>query len=116
MQLGWGISTVDVTWSLRYLSSVKEACANALLTPVPGCPNSPALATDYHTLESMLYNDIAISWSDAFKVTGLRLDGGVNNVFGKDPPICYTCTLNGYDAGTYDLPGAFWNVRATYKF
>jgi iron complex outermembrane receptor protein len=40
----------------------------------------------------------------------------VNNLFGVNPPICYTCTLNGYDAGTYDLPGAFWNVRGTYKF
>jgi hypothetical protein len=26
-----------------------------------------------------------------------------------------TYSLNGYDAGTYDLPGAFWNVRAKYK-
>jgi hypothetical protein len=24
--------------------------------------------------------------------------------------------LNGYDAGTYDLPGAFWNARVKYKF
>jgi len=32
------------------------------------------------------------------------------------PPVCYTCTLNGYDASTYDLPGAFWYFRGTYKF
>lgn len=30
----------------------------------------------------------------------------------RRPPICYCCSLNGYDAGTYDLPGALWNVRA----
>jgi iron complex outermembrane receptor protein len=40
----------------------------------------------------------------------------VNNIFGEDPPICYTCSLNGYDAGTYDLPGSFWSVTAKYGF
>ena len=40
-----------------------------------------------------------------------------NNLFGVNPPpVCYTCTLNGYDASTYDLPGAFWYFRGTYKF
>jgi iron complex outermembrane receptor protein len=44
------------------------------------------------------------------------VQAGVNNLFGVNPPVCYSCTLNGYDAGTYDLPGAFWNVQAKYKF
>jgi iron complex outermembrane receptor protein len=63
-----------------------------------------------------VYNDLQISWNNAFTLKGLKLDAGVNNMFGVNPPICFSCTLNGYDAGTYDLPGAFWNVRATYKF
>jgi len=40
----------------------------------------------------------------------------VNNLFGKDPPICLTCSLNGYDASTYDLMGQFMYVRASLKF
>ncbi len=91
---------------------MKEACANAVITDVPGCSNGEV----YHTLDSVLYNDVQVGWNDALTVKGLKLDLGVNNVFGQNAPICYTCTLNGYDAGTYDLPGAFWNVRATYKF
>ena len=112
-QLGWGVGDLDVSWGLRFLSAVSELCSNAVVTPVPGCG---AGAADMHTLHSVLYNDLQMSWANAFRVPGLRLDGGVNNLFGINPPICFTCTLNGYDAGTYDLPGAFWNIRATYKF
>jgi len=57
-----------------------------------------------------------VSWTDAFHLSGFKIEAGVNNLFGTNPPVCYTCTLNGYDAGTCDLPGAFWNARATYKF
>ena len=41
---------------------------------------------------------------------------GVNNLFDKDPPVCVSCSLNGYDAGTYDLPFRFWYVDVQYKF
>jgi iron complex outermembrane receptor protein len=112
-QLGWAVAGFDVNWNLRFISAVSEACRNASVTPVPGCGDQP---TDTHSLHSVLYHDVQVSWSDAFRLNGLKLDAGVNNLFGTNPPICFTCTLNGYDAGTYDLPGAFWNVRATYKF
>ena len=46
----------------------------------------------------------------------LRFTLGVNNVFGKDPPICLSCSLNGYDAATYDLPGRFWYARVGFGF
>ncbi|WP_295941646.1 TonB-dependent receptor, partial [uncultured Xanthomonas sp.] len=48
---------------------------------------------------------------------GLTLSGGVNNVFDKDPPICLSCSLNGYDASTYGIPGGrYLYVRADLKF
>lgn len=119
VQLDWGIGGFDVNWNLRFLSAVRELCGNAATTiAVPGCTDSTGAfnASVYHNLHSVLYHDIQVSWTDAFRLTGLKIDLGVNNVFGSNPPVCYTCTLNGYDAGTYDLPGAFWNVRATFKF
>ena len=69
-----------------------------------------------NTLDATVYNDVQVAWIEPFKATGLRVEVGGTNVFGVNPPICYTCTLNGYDAGTYDLPGAFFYVRANYKF
>ncbi|TLY74974.1 MAG: TonB-dependent receptor [Gammaproteobacteria bacterium] len=112
-QLGWGAGGLDVSWNLRFMSAVTESCGNALVTPVPGCSDA-AGAT--HSLHSIVYHDAQVSWTDAFRLTGLKVSLGVNNVFGTNPPLCFTCSLNGYDAGTYDLPGAFWNARASYKF
>jgi iron complex outermembrane recepter protein len=111
-QLGWNVSDWTASWIVRYLHSVTEACANAVVVGVPGCET----ATDFHVLKATVYNDVQLEWRNAFALNGLRLALGVNNLFGVNPPICFTCTLNGYDAGTYDLPGAFWNVRAIYKF
>ena len=47
---------------------------------------------------------------------GLTVTAGVNNVFEKEPPICLSCSLNGYDASTYDLPGRFWYARVGFDF
>jgi iron complex outermembrane receptor protein len=118
-QLGWAFGPIDVSWNVRYLSSVKELCGNAATTiPVPGCTDSGGNfnASAYNTLDATVYNDVQIAWNDAFRTAGLRFELGGTNVFGVNPPICYTCTLNGYDAGTYDLPGPFYYARAAYKF
>ena len=119
LQLGWGFGPIEVSWNVRYLSSVKELCGNAATTiAVPGCTDSTGAfnANVYHTLDATVYNDVQVAWMDAFRLTGLRVELGGTNVFGVNPPICYTCTLNGYDAGTYDLPGPFYYARAVYKF
>lgn len=48
---------------------------------------------------------------------GLELAAGGMNVFGKEPPACLSCSLNGYDPSTYDIPGgAYWYVRADLSF
>jgi iron complex outermembrane receptor protein len=118
-QIGWTAGGVEVTWIMRFLSAVSEACGNAVNqnVPVPGCTTAGAFdATLFHNLHSMLYHDLQVSWADPMRLTGLKVEGGVVNLFGDNPPVCYSCTLNGYDAGTYDLPGAFWYLRASYKF
>jgi iron complex outermembrane receptor protein len=112
LQLGWTLGDWGANWNVRYIDSVEEACSNAVVVEVPGCETR----ADFHTLDSTVYNDAQVTWSNAFTLSGLKLSAGVNNIFGEDPPICYTCSLNGYDAGTYDLPGRFWYVRANFKF
>jgi iron complex outermembrane recepter protein len=119
LQLGWGVGPFDINWSLRYISSVKELCGNAATTiPVPGCTDSGGNfnANAYNTLDAVVYNDVQIAWINPLGAKGLRVEVGGTNVFGVNPPICYTCTLNGYDAGTYDLPGGFYYARASFKF
>ena len=111
VQLGWSKGDFGLTYGLRYIDAVEENCANATISDVPGCLN----ARGYNTLGAVTYHDVQFSWKNAL-IEGLKLSVGGNNVFGKEPPICVTCSLNGYDAGTYDLPGGFWYVSADYRF
>jgi iron complex outermembrane receptor protein len=112
VQLGWQQGDWSVDWNVRYISKVTEACSRAAVTAVPGC----ATAADFHDLGSMAYNDVQLTWDNSFGLDGLKLSAGVNNLFDRDPPICLTCSLNGYDAGTYDLPSRFWYVSVDWKF
>jgi iron complex outermembrane receptor protein len=109
LQIGWSRGNFGATWGTRYISSVEESCAG-----VEGLPGCDGVA--FNKLGATTYHDVQFSWKDAFTLEGLKLSFGANNVFGKEPPVCLGCSLNGYDAGTYDLPGAFWYVSADYRF
>jgi iron complex outermembrane receptor protein len=116
LQLGWSKGKFDVNYGLRYIDAVEEDCRNSVgagfAASIPGCMDPSRI----NKLGATTYHDIQIGWKDAFWLEGLKLSVGANNVFGKEPPICVTCSLNGYDAGTYDLPGSFWYVSADYRF
>jgi iron complex outermembrane receptor protein len=114
MQLGWEKGAWQVSFITRYIDSVDEFCGNALTANVPGCNGTPP--ETFHTLSSVLYNDAQVAWTKAFGQDHFTLALTVNNIFGEDPPVCYSCSLNGYDAGTYDLPGSFWAVTAKFGF
>lgn len=113
-QLGWTLADWDVNWNMRYIHNVKELCSSAIVTgpEVPGCPDAGAA----HHMPSAIYHDVQVGWSNAIGVRNLSLQVGVNNLFDRRAPVCYSCTLNGYDAGTYDLPGRFVYAQVGYKF
>jgi len=111
-QLVWSLGGIDATWGWRYIAAVVEDCTNATIAAVPGCLNPQ----QQNRLGSVTYNDVQVAWRTPLGVEGLSVAVGANNVFGKEPPVCVSCSLNGYDAGTYDLPGAFWYARANWKF
>jgi len=112
LQLGWEKGNWGASLSTRYIDSVQEFCSNAVIAAVPGCDAGQT----FNTLDSTIYNDAQVAWSNAFGMEKFKLALSVNNIFGEDAPVCYTCSLNGYDAGTYDLPGTFWAVTAKYGF
>ncbi len=111
LQLGWVVDDWSFNWNMRYTSGVEEAC-NGDIEGLPGCP----AATSFNSLGGTTYHDAQVSWNNAFSADGMKISLGLNNVFAKDPPICLTCSLNGYDAGTYDIPGRFWYLSMDYKF
>jgi iron complex outermembrane recepter protein len=107
----WNLGDFDATWGVRHISDLEEACGAAATFPV--CRNNPA--TGRNRLGSTTYHDLQVGYRIGW-LQSTKLRAGVNNVFAKDAPICLSCTLNGYDASTYDLPGRFYYVRADFRF
>ncbi|KGM51110.1 TonB-dependent receptor [Lysobacter concretionis Ko07 = DSM 16239] len=109
--LDWRRDNWNASWSVRHISELEEQCGDAVSFPV--C-SDPAKGTN--TLDAITYHDLQLGYRiEWFK--GLQLTAGANNVFDKDPPICLSCSLNGYDASTYDIPGGrYFYLRADLRF
>ena len=54
-------------------------------------------------------------WFASFMDSKFALTFGVNNVFNVNPPGCFSCDLNNYDATTYDVPSQFGYIRLSYR-
>ena len=107
----WSLGNWSAAWTIRHISELRENCGRAVTFPV--CSNP---ATSTNILEATTYNDLQLAYRFA-DFHDLRLTFGVNNVADEDPPICLSCSLNGYDASTYDIPGGrFFYLRADMKF
>lgn len=107
----WSRGQWDAGWNLRFIDSLTESCGAASTFAV--CSN-PTAGTN--SLSSTSYHDLQLGYN-ADLWGGARFSLGVNNVFDQDPPICLSCSLNGYDASNYDIPGGrFWYMRAEFKF
>jgi len=109
--VSWQQSAWNASWTVRHVSSLTESCGDVAAFPI--CSNQ---AEDTNTLAATTYHDLQVGYRlDWMK--GLQLSAGLNNVFDKDPPICLSCSLNGYDASAYDIPGGrFWYLRADMRF
>lgn len=109
LAMTWSMNIVDLGWTLRYLSALTENCDSDRVD-LGACE-----ANGTNKLKAVVYNDLRL----AVKLpssTRTVLSAGVNNVLDQDPPICETCSLNGYDASTYDLPGRFAYLEAKVGF
>ncbi len=115
-RLGWAWGDWTASWAFRYLSGLTEDCAGAGGFPI--CTNQASSAQfpdGSHKLGGTTYDDVRVSWKVPTELP-FTVAGGINNVFAHDPPVCLSCSLNGYDASNYDLPGRFWYVEASIKF
>lgn len=111
LELLWSRGALSASYMLRHISNLTEECGDVAGFPV--CRNQ---AAETNRLGSTTYHDAQLNW-DLEWLRGTRLTLGVQNLWDKDPPICLSCSLNGYDASTYDMPGSrFWYVRAQFQF
>ena len=121
-RLNWTIGDVTASWSTRYISDINESCGgedgfrdlSICKSPTAGAITATG-PTGLNHLGATTYHDVRVAWKLPTTVN-FTIAGGVNNITDKTPPICGSCSLNGYDASTYDLPGRYSYVEASIKF
>lgn len=111
LNLNWSLGNVSAGWTVRYISELKESCSEDV-SSLPVCSNNTAAV---NTLPEVFYDDVRFEWQLPIKQK-VSIAGGINNVFDQGPPTCVSCSLNGYDASTYDLPGRFGYFDVSFKF
>lgn len=116
LSLNWALDNWSARWTARYLSELTERCNADWTANGATCSNPlPDLSGGTNHLGATTFHDVRVNWKvpTSFDFT---VSAGVNNVFAKDAPVCVSCSLNGYDASNYDLPGRFWYASANFKF
>ncbi len=94
--IDWQLGDFGASFTGRYISAVEEISV-------------------VNKLKSTFYGDVQLNYSPSFADRRLVLTAGVNNVFNKNPPACFSCTGPNYDPTTYDVPGQFGYLRISYK-
>lgn len=116
LRLGWERGGWDVDTTLRYISRLKESCAGAAGFPIcDSAAIAPNRRNGTHELGATLYQDLRVNWKVPTDFA-LTLTLGINNLWNRQPPICVSCSLNGFDASTYDLPSRFIYAQAGITF
>lgn len=119
----WFYNDWDVTWTVRYIDEMTERCSDFLdgspdsLANLGVCsmPDLTDNSLSLNTLDSTMFNDAQVTYRPSRMDGNLSITLGINNIFSEDPPACYSCSLNGYDPSTYDMPGNFTYLRATWR-
>jgi iron complex outermembrane receptor protein len=108
MYLDWMYGDWHVGWTTRYVDSLDERCTDSA-TDLGFCSGATS------QLDDVYYNDVQVTWRPEISFGDVSLQVGANNLFDEDPPDCYSCALNGFDATLYDVPGVFYYARLVYK-
>ena len=95
--IDWNGTHFGASLTGRYIKSVKESEAD-------------------NTLNSRFYTDVQLRWFSPDFADNFSFAVGANNLLDKDPPGCFSCGLNNFDPGTYDVPGRYLYARATVKY
>ncbi|GAB4513537.1 MAG: TonB-dependent receptor [Haliangiales bacterium] len=113
--LDWFFREWRASLTTRYTHSVREPCRDLQDFDFCSDYDTEDDSNSTNLLSPMVYNDAQVTWTPRKLENALDLTVGVNNLFNRDPPACYSCALNGFDASTYDIPGVFGYLKASYR-
>jgi iron complex outermembrane receptor protein len=96
LSVDWNHAGFGATGTVRYISAVEETQQ----------PNK---------LDARTYLDLQVRWTPGMWNSNFRIAAGVNNLLDKDPPGCFSCSLNNFDPNAYDVPGRFYYLQLSYR-
>jgi iron complex outermembrane receptor protein len=99
--LDWTLGNLNASVTGRYIHSVHEI--------------DQFTYQNANKLGSRFYVDAQVNYTLPIMDHGVTLTVGGNNLTDKDPPGCFTCSVNNYDPTTYDVPGPFYYGRVSFK-
>jgi len=97
----WQLGKAEWTYSVNYISSVTETI--------------PRSEGQQRKLKHWITHDTQVSYSFG-KSNAIKVSLGADNILDQAPPFAASAFNDNYDARTYDIKGAFWYGRASYKF
>jgi iron complex outermembrane receptor protein len=111
----WSKGPFSAATVIRYTDSLTEPCRG--LAGLNLCSNYNTVDDNLSTnkMDATTYVDIQGSYAPE-QLEGWTFTLGINNVLDEDPPFCFSCALNSFDASTYDVPGMFWYGRVVVNF
>jgi len=112
----WVYEDFAINLTLRYIDDLVETCPASLFGVSAGefddlsnlCSNPEE---GINKLDDKIYGDLQVTWSPGILDKRLDFTIGVNNLFDTDPPECFSCALNGFDATLYSTPNRFGFIR-----
>ncbi len=113
--LDWMRDHFRASVTARYIHAITEPCRDLGEYGVCSNPNMTDDSLSTNRLDPTVYTDAQVGFQTKLFDNDFDLTIGVNNFTNQDPPICYSCPLNGFDATTYDTPGVFGYVNAGYR-
>ncbi|MBD3652632.1 TonB-dependent siderophore receptor [Kangiella sp.] len=124
INMGWSLDEWAVNWTVRHVDSLIESCSDFLdgtpdsLTALGLCsnPNNADESLSTNELDATTYSDIQVSYASDVGGVDMEFTLGINNAFNAHPPVCYSCSLNGYDPSVYDPEGSFSYLSVRMKF
>jgi iron complex outermembrane receptor protein len=114
LAITWLWQQIELTLTTRYISALTEQCRG--FQGIPNTCSNPDPVNDNNSTNKLpitVYNDAQVIWTPAFDPK-LSITAGVTNLTDRDPPKCFSCSLNGYNPATYDIPGVFGYLNASY--
>ena len=104
--LDWTLGLFNASVTGRYIAHVTEFSP----TDLGGIAGKRS-----NVLGSRFYVDAQANYTLPILDHGVTLTVGGNNLTDRDPPGCFTCSVNNYDPTTYDVPGRFYYGRIAIK-